>query len=231
MRTGASLTLAGGALALTLAAPPAAPPSAPCYAPYSGLSRTLETPCSRTLASGGGVEVREYGAFAANTSVIALEAAAAGFDAAVTAGARGLFEYFLGNNSRGEEITRARTVPLLVHPTQAGAWSVEMALAPSLFPSAQPPEGVPAPVYPTEATDFGLATGLIAAFPVLLPAPAREADFKFCVDALRAMLPSVAKGAYRVLETGLFTPSYAYYYGEAEKRTYEIECWVEVEKA
>ena len=82
-----------------------------------------------------------------------------------------------GNNSAGTDLSRARTVPLLVHPIEAGVWDVEMALAPSLFPSPLPPEGVPAPADPpTVGTNFGLETGLVAAFAVLLPKPAAEAD-------------------------------------------------------
>ena len=213
------------------AAAPAAPPKAPCHAPYPGLSRKFETPCSAVVASGRGVEVRNYGAYAANTSVIACEGDASAFDAAVAAGAAGVFGYFGGNNSAAKDLLSARTVPLLVHPIEQGIWNVEMALAPSKIPSPQPPEGVPAPQYPTVATDLVLETGLVAAFYVRLPAPAREADFKTCVAALRAELPQVAGGAYRVLELGYYTPTYAYFYAEAEKTTFDVECWVEVEKA
>ena len=221
-------------LAAAAAAAAAAPPSAPCYAPYKGLSRTLETPCSAVLASGGGVEVRSYGQYAGNTTVIAREGDAAGFDAALAAGAAGVFGYFVGNNSLGTDLTRARTVPLLVHPIEAGTWDVEMALAPSLFPSPDPPLGVPAPTaYPTVATVFNFATGLIAAFPLLLAAPATEADFQLCLGALRAALPGVGNGAFRVFEAGYYTPTYAYFYGEAEKKNtfFQVECWVEVEQA
>ena len=223
-------------IALSFASPPAAaaaaPPSAPCYAPYKGLSRSLETPCSAVVASGGGVEVRSYGAYARNTTVIACEGNAASYDAAVAAGAAGVFGYFSGNNSAGTDLSRARTVPLLVHPIEAGVWDVEMALAPSLFPSPLPPEGVPAPADPpTVGTNFGLETGLVAAFAVLLSKPAAEADFTLCGQALRTALPGVANGAFRVLEAGYYTPTYAYFYGQAEKRTFQIECWVEVEQA
>ena len=211
----------------------AAAAAAPCYAPYAGLSRKLETPCSSVEASGAGVEVRNLGAFAGNTSVIENEGNAPTFDAAVAAGAAGVFGYFAGNNSLSKDLLSARSVPLLVHPIEQGAWSVEMALAPSKFPSPQPPEGVPAPTqYPTVATDLELETGLIAAFHVRLAAPAREADFEACVAELRASLPKVAGGAYRVLESGAyFTPTYAYFYAEDEKKTFDVECWVEVERA
>lgn len=122
----------------------------------------LETPCSSVVASGSGVEVRDYGA--------------------------------------------------------------------SLYPSPFPPEGVPAPTnYPTVATNIELATGLVAARHVQLSAPAREADFEACVAALRAALPGVAKGAFRVFEEGFYTPAYAYFYAEAEKKDFDVECWVEVE--
>ena len=223
----AAAAAAAAAVATTAAAPP---PKAPCYAPYAGLSRKLETPCSSVAASGSGVEVRDYGASAKNTSIILNEGDAADFGAAVSAGAAGVFGYFAGNNSAGTDLSNARTVPLLVHPIEPGAWVVEMALAPSLYPSPHPPEGVPAPAYPTDASNFELATGLVAAFHVRLSAPASEADFESCVAALRAALPGVAKGAYRVLETAFFTPTYAYFYAEAEKKAFDIECWLEVEQ-
>lgn len=108
-----------------------------------------------------------------------------------------------------------------------------MALAPSRFPSPMPPEGVPAPLNDptTVGTNLGLATGLVAAFHVRLAAPAREADFEACVAALRAALPGVGSGAYRVFERGYYTPAYAYFYAEAEQTDFDIECWAEVERA
>jgi len=224
------LALLAAAAMVAANGPAAAPPKAPCYAPYKGLSRTLETPCSSVVASGSGVEVRDYSASTKNTTLLAREGNAPGFDAAVGAGAAGVFGYFAGNNSAGKDLSAARTVPLLVHPLEPGAWNVEMALAPSLYPSPSPPEGVPAPTnYPTVATNIELATGLVAARHVRLTAPAREADFAACVAALRAALPGVANGAFRVFEEGYYTPAYAYFYAEAEKKDFDVECWVEVE--
>ena len=46
-----------------------------------------------------------------------------------------------------------------------------------------------------------------------------------------AALPGVAKGAFRVFEQGYYTPAYAYFYAEAEKKDFDVECWVEVEQA
>ena len=146
-------------------------------------------------------------------------------------GAAGVFGYFSGNNSAGTDLSNARSVPLLVHPIYPTVWNVLMALAPSLYPSVSPPDGVPAPTNSADGTNFGLATGLVAAHHVQLSAPAREADFKACGVALRAALPKVAKGAFRVFEQGYFTPTYAYFYAQAEKKAFDIECWVEVERA
>jgi len=227
-----ALALAPVLSAAAAAAVPAAPPKAPCYAPYAGLSRTLETPCSSVVASGAGVEVRDYSAAMKNASIIAREGDASDFDAAVGAGAFGVFGYFSVNNSAGTDLSNARTVPLIVHPIEPGAWNVEMALAPSLYPSVSPPDGVPAPTdYPTVGTNFGLETGLVAARHERLRVPARQADFEACGAALRAALPQVANGAFRVLEQAYYTPTFAYFYAQAEKKTFDIECWVEVERA
>jgi len=183
------------------------------------------------VASGGGVEVRDYGTFAANTTIIEHEGMRSQYNPAVAMGAAGVFGYFAVNNSAGTDLSSARTVPLLVHPIEVGVWDVLMALAPSLYPSAYPPEGVPAPTDVAVATNFGLATGLVAARHVRLSAAATEADFAACGAALREALPNIAKGAFRVFEQGYYTPTYAYYYAQAEKKTFDIECWAEVERA
>lgn len=220
------------ALALALAVvPPPAAAAAPCYAPYPGPSRTLETPCSSVVASGGGVEVRDYSVSEKNTTIIENEGMRSQYDEAVAMGAAGVFGYFTGNNSLGTDISNARTVPLLVHPIEAGVWDVLMALSPSLYPSVYPPEGVPAPTGSAVGTNLGLATGLVAARHVRLLAPAQEADFVACGAALRAALPKIAQGAFKVFEQGYYTPTYAYFYAQAEKKDFDVECWAEVERA
>ena len=226
------------ALALDRAQPPGPPAAAAagaaprrCYAPYpSTASRRFETPCFDVLASGGGVDVRGYTALANASIVHADIAKGEGFENAIFAFAY-VADYFSGNNFEKQNISTARTTPLLVLPDSRAfesLWSTAMAIEPSRFLN---PTRVPAPannplVDVNTFSDLGLTT--VAALHVRLAKPAAEPDYKACGKALLAALPGVAAGRFTYDATSYWSPSYAFYYAEAEANEFDIECWVGV---
>ena len=233
------LAVAGAACLLLVsraeaAAPllPEAPP-ARCHAPYGTYAKRLESVCFDVLAAGAGVEVRDF-TRSANVSVVSnvLDSVFGSFGSALFAfGA--IAEYFTGDNLELRNISYARTNPLIVLPNRTSdpSWVVAMAIAPSRFPD---PLKVPAPASGAVVTVHPLSVDLsapLASRHEQLPAPATQADFEQCAADLVAALPNVDGGRFKYDPLGYWSPTFAFYYGNLEQKTFDIECWVQVKQA
>jgi hypothetical protein len=199
-----------------------------CFAGYpTAASKAFETPCYDILADDGGVVVRSYGALA-NASIVHSDIAKGeGYENALFAFAY-VADYFSGNNFEKQNISTARTTPLFVLPPRGfePLWVTAMAIQPTRF---RDPARVPAPannplVDVNTFSDLALTT--IASQHVRLAKPAAQADFKACGKALLAALPGIAAGRFTYDATSYWSPSFAFYYGEAETKEFDIECWV-----
>jgi len=182
------------------------------------------------LASSDGIEVRDLGLDLNVSIVIAEQGKKYGYENALFAFAY-IADYFGGDNFEKQNISYARTVPLLVLPSSRlnnPSWVTAMAVAPSHF---HDPRRVPGPTNNAQYevdTFADLQLTPIAARHVKLAAAATEADFVACVVALRAALPGVASGRFVYDAEGYWSPTYAFFYGEAEETNFDIECWVSI---
>ena len=223
----AALALGAGACLLLCAS---AAPAAKCHAPYGSYAKRLESVCYDVIVAGAGVEVRSVRA--ANVSAVSntLDATFGSFASALFSFGV-LADYFGGDNLARRNISFARTSPLVVLPNRTAdpSWAVAMAIAPSRFPD---PLKVPAPVSgAANVSVFPLSRDLaapLAARHEQLPAPASQADFEQCVADLVAALPNVDNGRFAYDPQGFWSPTFSFFYGTDEFKTFDIECWVQV---
>lgn len=230
----AAAALAGGGVATAAAA------FKPCHMPYTPFTRAIESPCYHVAADlGGGVEVRVYADAVDNAAKLVssnVSAALQPWQNGLEIATGYMFQYFMGDNTQGANLSAYLTAPLMFRPARgttpdAAPWVAEMALQPSVWgPKSHPPA-------PTRgfAQIIPLGDLRVAALHRALPTPPGEADFEACDAALRAIVAQPASG-YTVDAADPRTPTFAFYFPRDDMPPvpagpFDIECWVVVERA
>ena len=201
-------------------------PKPPCF---SAFNPSLETSCSRTIATDPRtkVSIRAYEAAGATiTFLSALEPGELNYQEGLESGIEVFLPYFSPGFNREEKPVN-RTVPIV--STRLGSpsdpvnykWASGMALPASIYPSSAT---APAPMFPMFeqfVTPFA-ANSLVAVYHFVTPALAADADWAAAVAFLTANVPrgySAAEG---------IAPVFAIYDGRAATTPRNNEVWLSV---
>lgn len=204
----------------------------------SPLNREFETPCAKTLATKGPVEVRELGTEQNVTLVSTVDFDAGfGIDEALDFGALLIFKYFTASpgGQSGSSVVLNRTVPLTIRKDTSaggGGWTMWMAASYSQFPDG--PDQLPVPGRYEELQPQLLpgssGQGRSAYFAVVnftTPTLPQESDWqKACA---LATAPGALPSPYVLDERAPFpAPTLALYELAGHQGPWVSECWVGV---
>jgi hypothetical protein len=203
----------------------------------SPLNHRFETPCAKTVATKGPVEVRQLGTDQAVTLILSADLdPGLALIQGLEFGAVMIFKYFTASpgGQSGSGVVLNRTTPLTIRKdtrAEGGGWRVWMAASPNQFPGG--PSELPTPAKYEELQAVALpgssGQGRAAYFAVVnftTPSIPQESDWE---DACAlATAPGALPKNFEIDSAPFPDPTLALYNEAGHQGTWTSECWVGV---